>query len=330
MNRKIKILLFIILMLIVGCGEVNNVPSRENNNKLSVWMGKCELLGKIAQNANIKEASQKCIEVVNQLIEEKESYLTEVGNGLLDIWVGEYKFDEATSGPPPMVMDYKMEIYEEEGRYFAEIEAMGQTTMASAKAEVDGNENEISLIFREYLPDHIIGLKCEKGDIVLRLVREGGELHTYWGKMKPLLYENEESGKIYFTKEVDDNLEELSIWIGEYIFSEDLDNSKTAFGSADYRIRIYREDNQIYAEVQVGEEKTYIRVKANVRGNENEIRLFLLEILPGHMCSSINKEGSILLKLREIGGEIYTDWGEIAPILEENQEYGKKYFEKVL
>ena len=67
-----------------------------------------------------------------------------------------------------MVMSYEIEIYEEEGKYFAEIEQIGQTTMAYIKAEVRGNKDEIYLLFNEYLPDNVWGPLCEEGDILIK------------------------------------------------------------------------------------------------------------------------------------------------------------------
>lgn len=325
MSNKTKLALLVVSMILIfGCGKVND----KNSSMLEEGIKKYNVLVKTVQDIDNKEMLCECKGTVNGLLEERESYLTTAGNMALSTWVGEYEFEESTSGPPPMGMSYEIEIYEEEERYFAEIEIMGQTTMASAKAEVDGDENEIRLLFREYLPDHVIGLKCDKGDVVLRFVRQDEELYTYWGEIQPLLYENEESGRAYFVKEADNDPEELSRWIGEYTFSEVLDNPESKFERVDYSIKIYQENNGFFAEVRVDEEKTYIRVKAEVRGNGEKICLFLLETLPGHMSNSIDKEGSILLKFRENGGKIYTDWGEIVPMLEENQEYGKRYFEK--
>lgn len=327
MSNKAKfILLAVSIVLIIGCGKVE----KKDSSKLEEWIKRYNVLVRTVQDTGIETIFQRYKGMVSGLLEERESYLTTAGNTALATWVGEYEFEESTSGSPSMGMEYEIEIYEEEGRYFAEIEKIGQTTMASAKAEVDGDENEISLFFREYLPDHVIGLKCDKGDMILRFVRQNEKLYTYWGKMQPLLYENEESGRAYFVKEVDNDPEELSRWLGEYTFSEISDNQELKFGRLDYRIKIYQENNQFFAEVSINEEKIRIRVKAEVRGDGEKICLFLAETLPGNTCSSINKEGCILLKLRENGGKIYTDWGEIVPVLEENQEYGGKYFEKVL
>ena len=124
----------------------------------------------------------------------------------LDSWIGEYAFGEsvdATEYTPFMFMDYKIEIYKGlDQQYYANISINGQTTGASGKAKVCGNEKQIELIFQEYLPDHMGGGFSDKEDAVLfRFEKAGDKLYTYWGEITPLRYDNEDSGKIYFEKE---------------------------------------------------------------------------------------------------------------------------------
>jgi len=40
----------------------------------------------------------------------------------------------------------------------------------------------------------------ETGDVLLTLSRENEQILTYWGKLEPVIIENQESGKVYFTK----------------------------------------------------------------------------------------------------------------------------------
>lgn len=248
----------------------------------------------------------------------------------LESWCGEYRFSESSAQPDIlMIMDYKMEIYEEEGDYYADIAMDGQTTLARAKAKVYGDEEWISLTFLEYLPDNIIGISSEKNDVLISFRRENEEIYTYWGDIKPMFYENEKSGKVYFTKEIDHIPEELQVWIGEYVFSEKSNSTDYPFEKLDYKLRIYKENNQFFAEVQVDEEQPYIREKAEVRGNKDEIRLLFLETLPGHVCELVNEEREDLLRLRKEDGEIYTIWSGIQPMLYENIESGEVYFRKV-
>lgn len=331
MNGKMKILLLVLLLiLLIGCKKTDDIVSDESSNGGTIWTVKYSFWNNIAKTIIENSMLKKNKMLDDYLAEYKDDYLAEQNNHAeLVQWVGEYKFEEAVSGSPPMVMSYEIEIYEEEGNYFAEIEQMGQTTMACIKAEVRGNKDEIYLLFNEYLPNNFWGPLCERGDILIKFSKEKGELCTYWGKITPLLYENEESGKVYFIKETDHVPEELPVWLGEYIFSEISNNSEYTFKRLDYRICIYQDNDKFFAEIQIDEEKPYVRVKAEVRGNKDEIRLRFIETLPEHMRGEIYDEGLILLKLKKGDGEIRTDWGGIVPMLKENREFGRVYFEKV-
>ncbi|MBP3459739.1 MAG: hypothetical protein J6K58_11085 [Lachnospiraceae bacterium] len=129
-----------------------------------------------------------------------EKFLLKENN--LDSWIGVYKFSESANEPdgPFMMMDYEIKIYKEED-YYADIIIDGQTTLARAKAEVYGNREWISLTFLEYLPENIIGMYAKKNDVLISFRKDNREIYTYWGEIEPMLYDNEESGKIYFQKE---------------------------------------------------------------------------------------------------------------------------------
>ena len=126
-------------------------------------------------------------------------------NSPLDSWIGEYEFHESIGSaeePPFMFLDYKIKIYKDASQnYYANILIDGQTTAASGKAKVIGNDKWIDLIFLEYLPDHISGGFPDKEDsILISFERVDGMLLTYWGEILPMPYDNEEPGRIYFEK----------------------------------------------------------------------------------------------------------------------------------
>lgn len=126
-----------------------------------------------------------------------------VENRILEYWVGEYEFRESVSEPILMMMDYRMKIYRDNDTYYADIEIDGQTTLARIRAEagLESGSDRIELVFCEYLPGHINGgANAEEGEVLLVLERKNGEILTHWGKIVPMLYENEESGKVYFVK----------------------------------------------------------------------------------------------------------------------------------
>jgi len=129
------------------------------------------------------------------------------GNEDLSTWVGEYTFGEDYFEPDsaPLIMDYKVTIYSQKDDYFANIEIMGQTTAVSVKAKLYGDEEWISLIFLEYLPNHVIGLSSKDNSVLLSFRKEESDIYTYWGEIEPMLYENQDSGKIYFAMEKEEN-----------------------------------------------------------------------------------------------------------------------------
>ena len=118
-------------------------------------------------------------------------------------WVGTYSFAECYSKPDhaPLFMDYKITIYQEEEKYFADIKITGQTTQTSIKAEGYGDDEWISLVFQQYLPDHVMGGINDTSSVLLSFRKEESDVYTYWGEIKPMLYENEDSGEIYFQLE---------------------------------------------------------------------------------------------------------------------------------
>lgn len=52
----------------------------------------------------------------------------------------------------------------------------------------------------EYLPDHISGGYADgiQGDSLLKFWKDKEKMYTDWGKIQPMLEENDESGKEYF------------------------------------------------------------------------------------------------------------------------------------
>lgn len=122
----------------------------------------------------------------------------------LRTWVGEYTFLELATTPAgvPMMMEFVIQIYE---NGYADISIDGQTTCVSIRAEVHGNRKEISLVFAEYLPaDVTSGDYWDYSDVLVSFRRVGDDIYTYWGELKPfvLLYDDQISGKIYFTRKV--------------------------------------------------------------------------------------------------------------------------------
>ena len=126
-----------------------------------------------------------------------------ISNENLEQWVGKYSFWEYV--PPdigsPKMMDYLIDIYNENGDYYANITIDGWQTMDRWKAQVAGDSKFIELSFYEYLPGSFVSeyMPIDVGTILICFERKDSDMLTYWGRLKPiLLVENEASGKVYF------------------------------------------------------------------------------------------------------------------------------------
>jgi len=126
--------------------------------------------------------------------------LSSRGNEDLSRWLGEYTFGEDFFEPnyAPMIMDYKVIIYNQKNEYFANIEIMGQTADVCVKAKLYGNSEWISLIFLEDLSNHGVVSSYKDNSVLLSFRKEAASIYTYWGEIEPMLHENQDPGKIYF------------------------------------------------------------------------------------------------------------------------------------
>lgn len=122
----------------------------------------------------------------------------ETTNKGIELWLGNYGFYEFIY--PDKNMLYDINIYEENSEYYAKISIDGWMTSRRLQAKVIGDESEISLAFDKYLEDNDYEL-YKKGDVLLKFKKEGDIIYTYWDELKPMLEENEKSGKVYFEKE---------------------------------------------------------------------------------------------------------------------------------
>ena len=118
-------------------------------------------------------------------------------------WIGKYKLYEIA--PPPntrMRRRHIINIYKEDGGYFAKIKLDGFMTFFRMKARVVGDKETITLIFLE---DILEGgrnpyRRYKEGDVLLRFQKIGWNIYTYWGKITPMLLANLESGRVYYER----------------------------------------------------------------------------------------------------------------------------------
>ena len=112
----------------------------------------------------------------------------------LETWVGAYSFSEYA--PPDQNMFYSITIYYKEYNYFAKICIDGFQTLERLLAKVSGDTNSIKLEFLKYLPDNMFE-SYKQGEVLLSLEKRGSKLITHWGKIQPLVLENEKAGEYF-------------------------------------------------------------------------------------------------------------------------------------
>ncbi len=112
----------------------------------------------------------------------------------------------------------------------------------------------------------------------------------------------------------------LETWIGEYGFSEFAPPDQNMF----YSLSIYKKDRSYYADLSIDGFQTTERLRAKVAGDGDIIQLIFMEYLPDNLYEPYS-EGDILLSLERKDSQIYTQWGKIEPMLEENKS-GKVCF----
>ncbi|WP_373000353.1 DUF5991 domain-containing protein [Lutispora sp.] len=186
MNILKKLIIYIIICvsafsLFVGCSKTHTSLNQLSESK--------------PENTPLKVASSS--ENVKPM-DNSENDRTEKDSATLESWVGNYIFSEYA--PPDQNMFYTISIYKENNEYYAEINIDGFQTIARLMTKVSGNEKSIKLIFEKYLPDNQFELYNE-GDILLSFEKSNSDIYTSWGKIQPMIQNNNKSGKVYFTIE---------------------------------------------------------------------------------------------------------------------------------
>lgn len=275
-----------------------------------------------------KKSDREDTEEADSLVQDTEH--EEKSN--LDGWIGEYTFSEyyEHGDLAPQFWGYDIDIYKENGQYYADVAVDGHMIGFHAKAQVYGDEEWISLVLMEYKPDHVMGLSEMENNVILSLRKEEENLYTYWGILTPLweaeggvsesggsyLQRTEESDSTEENETADDmaqnmsgedvtDIADLSGWVGEYAYSEG-----SGKGEMDYDLIIYEENGQYYGDVVMNGNDNTIDVKVRVYGDEEWISLVLAGYNPGHVSGLEGMENSVLFSLRKQGKDIYTYWGE--------------------
>lgn len=131
---------------------------------------------------------------------------------------------------------------------------------------------------------------------------------------------------IYFYCYIVSKSGNMESWIGEYSFSEAFSEEGSAPLVMQYNIIIYKEGNQLYADVQRVGQTIMFCAKAEVVGDDKWVSLIFLDYLPENMLTHESYKNSVLISFKKDEGNIYTYWGKIQPMLYENMMSGEIYF----
>lgn len=141
--------------------------------------------------------------------------------------------------------------------------------------------------------------------------------------------DTKESGESAAEENVGEESANLHRWCGSYSFEESTKEGDGSLAFMEYTIDIYEESEEYFAEIAMDGQNTLARIRAKVQGNEQRIDLIFEEYTYEHVIGGISDEtNSILCSLEIVENELLTYWGGITPMLTENEQSGKAYFEK--
>ncbi|MGI6195754.1 MAG: DUF5991 domain-containing protein [Eubacteriales bacterium] len=101
----------------------------------------------------------------------------------LDSWLGDYIYNEFV--PPNINQHYAMQVYKENGSYFADISVDGFQAAYSIKTKAVGDSNCIRFFYASELNKETNSL-FRDNDLLLSLLAENGKIQTVWEKLSCL------------------------------------------------------------------------------------------------------------------------------------------------
>ncbi|XOK63212.1 DUF5991 domain-containing protein [Paenibacillus elgii] len=114
----------------------------------------------------------------------------------------------------------------------------------------------------------------------------------------------------------------LESWVGEYEFSEYAPPDQNRF----YQIKIFKEDKSYYATIDIDGFQTMERLQAKVEGDGKAIKIIFDKYLPDNLWEPYSP-GDVLLRLEKTDSALNTFWEKIQPMLKDDGESGKTYFD---
>ena len=125
-----------------------------------------------------------------------------------EVWVGSYAWEETWGGHPSgeEITNghyYSLNIFDNDGKCEAELDGDGNQLEMRILADVQGDDKEISLIYREKATEAGIGSEGNKGDVLFKLKwkepeSDNAEIITSWGTFTPELDENKKAGNYFY------------------------------------------------------------------------------------------------------------------------------------
>lgn len=159
------------------------------------------IIAKVGMTVTLKAVDEFKNETIKKITPNVVKKELPTASNNLDLWIGTYTFYESAKigrEETSFINTIEVEIYKEDGEYLARIDEEGQVTN-KILAKVYGNEEWVSFVFVDYLPDSILYKNKKKG-VLLSFRNDDGKIHPYWGEIQPMLEESENSEEIYFEK----------------------------------------------------------------------------------------------------------------------------------
>ena len=118
----------------------------------------------------------------------------------------------------------------------------------------------------------------------------------------------------------------LKGWVGDYAFFDDFQVPDGPYMMLDYKLTIYEEAGEYYADMDACGQTTNAHLRAKVYGNDEWISLVFDKELEGNHLKP--KDDTLLMSFRKDKTDIYTYWAFYEPLVGE-PDVGGVYFSKI-
>ena len=117
----------------------------------------------------------------------------------------------------------------------------------------------------------------------------------------------------------------LKGWVGNYAFYDDFQVPDGPYMMLDYKLTIYEEAGEYYADMDACGQTTNAHLRAKVYGNDEWISLVFDKELEGNHLKP--KDDTLLMSFRKDKTDIYTYWAHYKPLVG-NPNVGSVCFSK--